>query len=270
MEKQKIIIIGLIAAIAVILVGIGIYATGLMNSNTDNWQTIECNDTGTTFKAPKDVRLRTDTSVEEYRESLWSSADGDICIQRTNIDEFDVSGGASDLINSYNGQQAYGATIKAVSKSVRNNDTGESFLISSMKGDNETVNKIADSIVFGNKTMGAKANTTTNSASSSSDSSDKTFPDPYGKGSYHVGDVIDDHDNLLQLQPNGQWIKIGVAERDDQQDNHESDDDKVESSSSSSNDEDYDVYVDDRGRVSVGQWEDSDGDGDSEFDGILM
>ena len=122
---------------------------------------------------------------------------------------------------------------------------------------NQTHKGSVANLTGNNTTLNSTAVTSGNS-NDNGGNDEKTFPGPHGEGSYHVGDVVDDHDNLMQLQSDGQWVKIGVAEHNDKPDTSSNNDKSNENQndyqeSSSSSDDKYlssdDYYVSDAGFV---------------------
>ena len=153
METKHLIIIGLVAIILVFL--ISIVAFTFMNP-TVAYENFTCNDTGTTFEVPVGTKVRQDLSVEGIRSSTMSTPSGDIVIERQVGDNpyiDDTLEGASDLINSYNGDNVNGVELHTYSKTAKNEATGEVILVTSNTGDNETVDHIINSIKWGNKTV---------------------------------------------------------------------------------------------------------------------
>lgn len=239
MEKKYIIIsAALILIIILIICGI-IFA--MMGTSTA-YETFTCNDTGTTFEVPSGLKVRQDQENYGIRYSVMSTPDGDIVIQRSLGDNpymAEGMSGASDLINSYDGDKVNGVELHTCSRTAKNEATGEVIMVTSNRGDNETVDHIINSIKWGNKTGNVSSSAV---ASTGGDSSDKTYS-YHGEGSYHVGDVVNDHDTLYQLQSNGQWVKIGEATGSEQHGYSQGYSDGVDDSSYYYDDyDDYDDY----------------------------
>ena len=85
-----------------------------------------------------------------------STSDGDIVIQRSVGDNpymGEGMSGASDLLNSYDGDKVNGVEIHTCSRTVKNDATGEVIMASSNRGGNETVEHIVNSIKCGSKRL---------------------------------------------------------------------------------------------------------------------
>ena len=138
--------------------------------------------------------------------------------------------------------------------------TTYSLTINTLQPQNQTHKGSVANLTGNNTTLNSTAVTPSNTHSNDNDGDEKTFPGPHGEGSYHVGDVVDDHDNLMQLQSDGQWVKIGVAEHNDKPDTSSNNGNNVEKKDDSNDqsDEDLELYIDDFGRASLGHW-DNDG-----------
>ena len=185
--NKKYIIIGLLIVVVVFLVSL--IAFSLM-STSHAYKNFTCNDTGTTFEVPVDLKVRQDSAVEGIRSTIMSTPDGNIIIERQVGDNpyiDDTLEGASNLLNSYDGDKVNGVEIHTCSKTVKNEATGEVILVTSNTGDNETVEHIINSIKWGNKSTIASDNTTsTVSSTTTSSSSSEPHYDAYcqycGKG----------------------------------------------------------------------------------------
>jgi len=201
METKNIIIIGIIAIILTLLIGIIVFT---FMGNATAYETFTCNDTGTTFEVPKGLKVRQDQENFGIRYSIMSTPDGDIVIQRSLGDNpYMASGmsGASDLINSYDGDKVNGVELHTCSRTVKNEATGEVIMVTSNRGDNETVEHIINSIHWGNKTSASNSNSSTATSSGpsayayksdgtpmySQDEVDKYMEDKYGDVNYHIG-----------------------------------------------------------------------------------
>ena len=165
MNKNYLIIVGILIIIACLIIGI---AFTMMN-NVNAYTNFTCNDTGTRFEVPVDLKVRQDMSVEGIRSTTMSTPDGDIVIERQVGDNpyiDDTLEGARDLLNSYNGDKVNGIELHTCSRTAKNEATGEVIMVTSNSGDNETVEHIINSIKWGNKTV-SNNNTSSNSVSSS-------------------------------------------------------------------------------------------------------
>lgn len=201
MEKKYIIIsAALILIIILIICGI-IFA--MMGTSTA-YENFTCNDTGTVFEVPVGLKVRQDQENYGIRYSVMSTPDGDIVIQRSLGDNpymAEGMSGASDLINSYDGDKVNGVELHTCSRTAKNEATGEVIMVTSNRGDNETVDHIINSIRWGNKTSASNSNTSTATSSGpsvyayksdgtpmySQDEVDKYMEDKYGDVNYHIG-----------------------------------------------------------------------------------
>jgi len=108
-----------------------------------------------------------------------STADGNIVIERQVGDNHyidDTLEGARDLLNSYNGDNVNGVTVHTYSRTAKNEATGEVILVTSNNGDNETVDHIINSIIWGNNTVKAnESNGTVASVNNIAGNSNKQF-----------------------------------------------------------------------------------------------
>lgn len=177
MERNRIIIIVLLIIIIVILSGI-IMVTFMGNSHA--YKNFTCNDTGTVFEVPVDLKVRQDMSAAGIRSTVMSTADGNIVIERqvgNNPYIDDTMEGASDLLNSYDGDNVNGVTLHTCSRTAKNEATGEVILVTSNTGDNETVEHIINSIKWGNNTVNATVDSSSSVApvQNTNNNSDKQF-----------------------------------------------------------------------------------------------
>lgn len=202
---RKYIIIGLLIVIFILICAIMLVSVG----NSRAYQNFTCDDTGTSLEVPADLKVRQDNSNHGIRYTVMSTPDGDIVIQRSVGDNpymGEGMSGASDLLNSYDGDKVNGVEIHTCSRTVKNDATGEVIMVSSNRGDNETVEHIINSIKWGNKTVSssdAGDSAHVSSASSepsayaykadgtpmySQDEVDDYMLHKYGMVNYHVGD----------------------------------------------------------------------------------
>ena len=200
--NNKYIIIGLLLVIFILLCGI--IFTGM--SNVSAYKNFTCNDTGTSFEVPVDLKVRQDQNNFGIRLTIMSTPNGDIVIQRSLSDNpymGDGMSGASDLINSYDGDNVNGIEINTCSRTVKNEATGEVIMVTSNKGDNQTVEHIINSIKWGNRTViNAESNDVGGSGSAepsayayksdgtpmySQDEVNDYMSNKYGDVDYHVG-----------------------------------------------------------------------------------
>lgn len=187
---NKYIFIGLLIVVLILLCGLIAFS---MLGQVHAYKNFTCNDTGTTFEVPADLKVRVDNSYGGMRDSVMSTPDGDIVIQRTLSSDSmmqDISSNAYDSVaqmdNSYDGQQINGMTIHSCSRTAKNEATGEAILVTSNKGDNETVEHIINSIKWGNNSAIVSDNTTSTVSSTTTSSSSEPHYDAYcqycGKG----------------------------------------------------------------------------------------
>lgn len=151
MNKKHLIIVVLLIIVLFLIIGIAF----TIMSTTTAYENFTCNDTGTTFEVPVGLKVRQDQENYGIRYSVMSTPDGDIVIQRSLGDNpymGEGMSGASDLINSYNGDKVNGVELHTCSRTVKNEATGEVIMVTSNRGDNETVEHIINSIRWGNKT----------------------------------------------------------------------------------------------------------------------
>lgn len=212
MNNIRRLIIVLIILVLIVLLGIAMFAT----SNTDSYKTMTFSDTRTSMEVPQTMALKTNQQEDGMKLETYATDDGNIQIERR-------------LVNDTQMEVDLNITATAqTSRTLSNNTTGETFLIESFNGDNETVDHIAESIKWGKKVnfTTEKVNVTANASanntnSSQSGDSQKTYPF-YGDtgdliGYYHVGDTVSFKDYIFQLQSNGEWVMVGEAQGTDQQ-----------------------------------------------------
>lgn len=173
MDKKYLIV----AVLLIIIIGLIIGIFLMTMSNVTAYENFTCNDTGTTFEVPVGLKVRQDDTSFGIRYSVMSTPDGDIVIQRSLGDNpYMAKGmsGASDLLNSYDGDKVNGVEIHTCSKTVKNEATGEVIMVTSNRGDNETVDHIINSIKWGNRTVAITANTTIDSNTNNNNANDNT------------------------------------------------------------------------------------------------
>lgn len=265
MENKKLILI--IALIGVLIVLSGIIATNLLKEPT---KTVELFENGTTIEVPANTTLK---SHDEFSTIYLTGKNTTIIgIDNNNLAGALVSKMLSTLIVEAGAKQDNGL-YKLDKNSVmeigdklglgydenniiegfigikHNNTVNQSIIIIGI--DEQEILNILNSIQW---KQGPPSNTTT-TAEASTTSADKTYPFYGGDGSivgyYHVGDVVEDHDGLYQLQSNGQWVCIGTAasspsyDYEDDYDDYDSDYDYDYDSSSSSDSGGSEGYSDD-------------------------
>lgn len=208
MERNHKTIIGILVLIVVVLVSVGAFAA----SNSASYKTITFNDTGTTLSAPDSMELKTQLDQDGILSETYATSDGNIQIERRAIHNPLVA-----QILKYASDDGKSVKSTASGKIVRNESTGETFLIVSFKGDNQTVDRIAKSIKWGKAIGVAKSSDDSSSdgGNSGSGSASKTYPfySDTGEliGYYSVGDTLSFKDYIFKLQPNGDWVMIGEA-----------------------------------------------------------
>ena len=225
MENKKLIII--IALIGVIIVLSGLITTTLLKEPT---KTVELFENGTTIEVPVNTALK---SHDEFSTIYITEKNTTIIgIDNNNLAGALVTQILSNVIVDAGTKQDNGL-YKLDKNSVmeigdklglgydennilegyigikHNNTINQSIII--ISADEQEIINILNSIHW---KQGSPTNATT-TAESSTSSTDKTYPFYGGDGSlvgyYHVGDVVEDHDGLYQLQSNGQWVCIGTA-----------------------------------------------------------
>lgn len=225
MENKKLILI--IALIGVLIVLSGIIATNLLKEPT---KTVELFENGTTIEVPANTTLK---SHDEFSTIYLTNKNTTIIgVDNNNLAGALVSKMLSTLIVEAGAKQDNGL-YKLDKNSVmeigdklgleydennilegyigikHNNTINQSIIIIGI--DEQEILNILNSIQW---KQGSPSNTTT-TAEASTTSTEKTYPFYGGDGSlvgyYHVGDVVEDHDGLYQLQSNGQWVCIGSA-----------------------------------------------------------
>lgn len=205
MEKNHKMIIGISVLIVIVLMSVGIFAA----SNASSYKTITFNDTGTTLSAPDSMELKTQLDQDGILSETYATSDGNIQIERRAIHNPFVA-----QILKCAADDGKSVKSTASSKIVKNESTGETFMIVSMNGDNQTVDRIAKSIKWG-KTIGVAKCSEDSSASNGNGGAEKTYPfySDTGEllGYYTVGDTVNFKDYVFKLQPNGDWVMIGEA-----------------------------------------------------------
>ena len=140
----------LILTILILLLVCGVLLISIQPSQA--YKTYTFNDTNTTLEVPMDLKLRQDISEGGIRLMTLSTPDGDIVIERSLSDNpymAESLEGASDLMNSYDGDKINGVELSTCSRTVKNDRTGEVIMVSSSQGDNETVEHIIGSVRWG-------------------------------------------------------------------------------------------------------------------------
>ncbi|MBQ2654179.1 MAG: hypothetical protein IJF83_11530 [Methanobrevibacter sp.] len=213
-RKHIIIIIGILLAIFIILCGYIGYA--LLTPQT-TYITYNITESGTTLEIPSDMTVKsnnTESGITVLENDntiivIFNSADKNIgqIMSFANIKN-PIFGSEYEGNTTLNDPTVAGCNLEGKCNAVYtgNDETHDNIIVIS-KNEN-IVNHIFNSIRWGN----GAANTT---SAVSIGNGDTTYPF-YGDdgsivGYYHVGDTITHHDVILKLQPNGQWVQIGVA-----------------------------------------------------------
>lgn len=221
MDKKYIILGGVIVLLVFIVSLIGFSMLNTSHAYTN----FTCNDTGTVFEVPVDLKVRTDNTYGNMRTTMMSTPDGDIVIQRTVTNDNmmqNISSQAyedvAEMDNSYDGQQINGVTVHTCSRTVKNDTLGETIIVTSNRGDNETVEHIIESIVWGNHSF----------IDNTSGSVDVSVDEPTFNASDYKLDKSDLKDNELDDDLYEDYFDDDVDSSYDDYPDAESDSDKVD------------------------------------------
>lgn len=213
---KKIIIIGILSTFLIITCCYIGYT--LLTPQTE-YVTYNITENGTTIEVPKDMEVRSE-NVESGIFVLEN--DNTIVVifnsENKNVGQIMAFANIKNPIfgSEFNGNTTLnnptvaGCSLEGECNAVfiSNSETHDNIIVISK--DKNIVNHIINSIHW----KGTN-NSVTSSSTSTESNNDKTYPF-YGDdgsivGYYHVGDTIEYMDVILQLQSNGQWVKIGEA-----------------------------------------------------------